>query len=419
MKKLLSFILVVWFFSIIASIIWSFENPEKVEKFKGFFKKKKKIEVNIPKANTNEFNANSFDVEIEKVLDLNDKTAFVINKQNLKKFNVKDLEIYTQTGTVIKNLKSKKLTLPKSFTLQRNGGIKTIISHKNERIALISNNEKNCFFASLFSLNDNQELFRTKCLPEIAKNNDFNGLGSSNVHLKESILFSLGTPEKHKSKNSPLAQMNNSKFGKILEINKLALENKIKDKKNKLTVEIFSKGHRVPQGLTILNGQIFNVEHGPKGGDELNRVIKGNNYGWPLVSYGTNYLKDSGGDGASFKINHEVNGFTEPLFAFVPSVGISNLNNCPKTLKDYYKKNCLVALSLYGNNLRKGHSIIIFLLNKKLNKVDSIEKISLGNLVLRHFVTNYNNTLYEDEEGSIYISADKKGIYKVKFKNFR
>ena len=100
-------------------------------------------------------------------------------------------------------------------------------------------------------------------------------------------------------------------------------------------------------------------------------------------------------------------------------LGISNLNNCPKILKDYYKKNCLVALSLYGNNLRKGHSIIIFLLNKRLNKVDSIEKIKLGNLVLRHFVTNYNNILYEDEEGSIYISADKKGIYKVKFKNFR
>ena len=338
MKKLLSFILVFWFLSIIASIIWSFENPEKVEKLKDFFKKKKKIEVNIPKDNIIEFNANSFDVEIEQVLDLNDKTAFVINKQISNKFNVKDLEIYTQTGNLIKNLKSKKLILPKSFTLQRNGGVKTIIYHKNERIALISNNEKNCFFASLFSLNDNQELFRTKCLPEIAKNNDFNGLGSSNVHLKDSILFSLGTPEKHKSKNSSLAQMNNSKFGKILEIDKLALENKIKNKKDELKIKIYSKGHRVPQGLTILNGKIFNVEHGPKGGDELNRVIKGNNYGWPLVSYGTNYLKDSGGDGASFKINHEANGFTEPLFAFVPSVGISNLNNCPKTLKDYYKK---------------------------------------------------------------------------------
>ena len=99
MKKLLSFILVFWFLSIIASIIWSFENPEKVEKLKDFFKKKKKIEVNIPKDNIIEFNANSFDVEIEQVLDLNDKTAFVINKQISNKFNVKDLEIYTQTGT--------------------------------------------------------------------------------------------------------------------------------------------------------------------------------------------------------------------------------------------------------------------------------------------------------------------------------
>ena len=155
MKKLLSFILVFWFLSIIASIIWSFENPEKVEKLKDFFKKKKKIEVNIPKDNIIEFNANYFDVESEQVLDLNDKTAFVINKQISNKFNVKDLEIYTQTGNLIKNLKSKKLILPKSFTLQRNGGVKTIIYHKNERIALISNNEKNCFFSSLFLLNDN------------------------------------------------------------------------------------------------------------------------------------------------------------------------------------------------------------------------------------------------------------------------
>ena len=90
------------------------------------------------------------------MLNINDKIAFVINEKNLKKFNIKDLEIYTQIWTVIRNWKSKKLTLPKSFTLQRNGGIKTITSHKNERIALISNYEKNCFFASLFLLNDNE-----------------------------------------------------------------------------------------------------------------------------------------------------------------------------------------------------------------------------------------------------------------------
>ena len=173
---------------------------------------------------------------------------------------------------------------------------------------------------------------------------------------------------------------------------------------------MFSQGHRVPQGLTILNEKIFNVEHGPKGGDELNLVIKGKNYGWPKVSYGTNYLKDNGGDGTSYKINHKKNGFEEPLFAFVPSVGISSLNTCPSVLNDYYKKPCLLALSLYGNNLRKGYSLIIFLLNEELNKVNSIEKISLGDLVLRHFVTDEQNRLFEDKKGNIYISADKKGI---------
>ena len=78
-----------------------------------------------------------------------------------------------------------------------------------------------------------------------------------------------------------------------------------------------------------------------------------------------------------------------------------------------------MALSLYGNNLRKGHSVIIFLLNNKMTKVDSFEIIRLDNLILRHFVTNNLNELYEDENGSIYVSADKNGIYKLSFLNFR
>ena len=126
-----------------------------------------------------------------------------------------------------------------------------------------------------------------------------------------------------------------------------------------------------------------------------------------------------GPDGQSFPVNHETDGFEEPLFAFVPSVGISSLNNCPSVLKEYYKKPCLMALSLYGNNLRKGHSIIIFLLNETYNKVNSIEKILLNNIALRHFVTDKKNILYEDLNGNIYVSADKKGIYKITFKNFR
>ena len=95
------------------------------------------------------------------------------------------------------------------------------------------------------------------------------------------------------------------------------IRKKLKDNNFDLSYEIYSKGHRVPQGITMLNNKIYSVEHGPKGGDELNLIIKGNNYGWPEVSYGTNYLKDNGGDGISFPISHSNLNFKEPLFAFV------------------------------------------------------------------------------------------------------
>ena len=415
-KRILIFLL--WFFSIVFTIIWTYENPEKIEKIKSSFKKEQAIKVNTSDENSIKIIANSFELNIKKVLDFKDKTAFVAYNNSSGNFDIKKLEIYTQSGNLIKNLKSKKLNLPGYFTLQRNGGIKTIISLNDEKIALISSNEKNCFFASLVLIKNQKELFRSNCLPEIAKNNDFNGLGSSNVHFKDKILFSLGTPEKHASKNSLLAQDDLSKFGKILEIDKSELKKAIIDK-TVINPEIFSKGHRVPQGLTILNNKIFSVEHGPKGGDELNLLIKGKNYGWPNASYGTNYLKANGGDGISYNINHNKQGFKEPLFAFVPSVGISSVNNCPKILNSYYKKPCLMALSLYGNELRKGYSIIIFLLNDEMNKVNSIEKISLKDLVLRHFVTDNENKLFEDEKGNIYISADKKGIYRITFHKFR
>ena len=410
-------IVLLWLVSILFTIVWTFENPEKIEKIKSNFKKNQLSDVSVVDEDATNIQANSFNLEVKKMLSIEGKTAFVINQKD--NFDIKNLEIFTQTGNLIKNLKPNKLDLPEYFTLQRNGGIKTIISFEGKRIALISSNKNDCFFASLILIENKQELFRTKCLPELAKNNDFNGLGSSNIHLKNKILFSLGTPEKHASKNSSLAQDNNYLFGKIIRIKKEDILKKINNENEILDVEIYSKGHRVPQGLAKINNSIFNVEHGPKGGDELNLVIKDGNYGWPIASYGTNYLKENGGDGKSISSNHELNNFNEPLLALVPSIGISSLNNCPNVLKKYYKKKCLMALSLYGNNLRKGHSIIIFLLNDLMTKVDSFEIIKLDNLVLRHFVTNDLNELYEDENGDIYVSADKKGIYKVSFQNFR
>jgi hypothetical protein len=412
------FLPIIWIVSILIAIIWSYENPEKIENLKNIYKKNnnpkiKKVDSNIE----NIFYANSFEVFLEKVLEFENKVAFMSYPKD-KKFNKDEIIIYTQDGYIITNLRTQKIDLPNYFTLQRNGGVKTIISINENKIALISGNEGNCFFASLFLIGANKEILRTKCLPESPKNIDFNGLGSSNIHFDEFIYFILGTPEKYVSKNSLLAQSKNSLFGKILRVKKEDILDKINDKVETLNVEVFTKGHRVPQGLTMINKKIFSVEHGPKGGDELNLIIKDGNYGWPNVSYGTNYLTN-GRDGKSIQVNHEINGYNEPLLALIPSIGISSLNKCPSKLIEYYEKNCLLALSLYGNNLRKGHSIIVFLLNNSMNKVDSFEIIQLKDLVLRHFLTNDKNELFEDTDGNIYVTSDKQGVFKVRFDNFR
>lgn len=85
--------------------------------------------------------------------------------------------------------------------------------------------------------------------------------------------------------------------------------------------EIYSYGHRNGQGLTIHpeTGQIWESEHGPMGGDEVNVLNPGANYGWPVVSFGRKY----NGDVISLQPWHE--GMEPPAYFWVPSIGISNI----------------------------------------------------------------------------------------------
>lgn len=79
---------------------------------------------------------------------------------------------------------------------------------------------------------------------------------------------------------------------------------------------IWSYGHRNPQGLVYdrENNRIWGIEHGPKGGDELNLIEKGKNYGWPKTSYGINY------DGTILTEKKEMPGVTNPVRYWVPSI---------------------------------------------------------------------------------------------------
>lgn len=85
--------------------------------------------------------------------------------------------------------------------------------------------------------------------------------------------------------------------------------------------KVFSYGHRNPQGLIYDNAsnRILMVEHGPKGGDELNHIVAGRNYGWPAITYGVDY------SGAVISPFTEAEGMEQPLTYWVPSIGPSGL----------------------------------------------------------------------------------------------
>ncbi|MEZ5912081.1 MAG: PQQ-dependent sugar dehydrogenase [Paracoccaceae bacterium] len=83
---------------------------------------------------------------------------------------------------------------------------------------------------------------------------------------------------------------------------------------------VFSKGHRNPQGAALDGeGRLWIVEHGAQGGDELNRVEAGRNYGWPAISYGLNY------DGSKIGVGTEKAGMEQPEHYWDPSIAPSGL----------------------------------------------------------------------------------------------
>jgi len=85
--------------------------------------------------------------------------------------------------------------------------------------------------------------------------------------------------------------------------------------------EIWSYGHRNPQGLAFhpVTGKLWEHEHGPRGGDEINIIEKGKNYGWPVIGYGIDY------NGARIHESTHKQGMEQPLKYWVPSIAPSGM----------------------------------------------------------------------------------------------
>jgi aldose sugar dehydrogenase len=155
---------------------------------------------------------------------------------------------------------------------------------------------------------------------------------------------------------------------------------------------IFSYGHRNPQGMALnpTTGEIWTHEHGPQGGDELNVIRKGNNYGWPVITYGINY------SGTKITDITEKEGMEQPVTYWVPSIA-----PCGMTFvtSDQYPawKNSILLGSLKFNYIHR--------VKLEGDKVVLQEKILDGFGRMR--------SIKQSPDGFIYFSVEGKGVFKI------
>lgn len=155
---------------------------------------------------------------------------------------------------------------------------------------------------------------------------------------------------------------------------------------------IFSYGHRNPQGLAKhpKTGQIWEHEHGPRGGDEINIIQKGKNYGWPVITYGINYI--------GTKITDETArpGMEQPLYQWTPSIAPCGMAFVTSDTYPKWKDNLLVG------------SLVFQYLERLVIEDDEVvyrEKLLDGIGRVRN--------VRQAPDGFIYVGVEGKGIYRL------
>ena len=151
---------------------------------------------------------------------------------------------------------------------------------------------------------------------------------------------------------------------------------------------IYTYGHRNPQGLTMHpeTGEIWETEHGPRGGDEVNIIVKGSNYGWPAYSIGVNY------DGTTISSGHSAIGIEAPIYTWTPSIAT-----------------CGIAFITHNKfKSWKGNLLVSGLVSQKLLRcVVNGDKIVEKDVLLSN--SGRVRTVIQAPDGSIYVSIENPG----------
>ena len=221
--------------------------------------------------------------------------------------------------------------------------------------------------------------------------------GSRLVFDKSGNLFvSIG--EKFATESRVKAQTLDTYLGKIIKITtdgKPAAGNPFLNKQGDMP-EIFSYGHRNPEGLDInpATGELWESEFGPRGGDEINIIRAGKNYGWPVITYGREYSGEQVGDGIQQKA-----GMEQPVYYWDPVISPSGICFYKGDAIPEWKNNLFVS-SLSGQHLDR---LVI-----KNNKVVGEERLLADKNSRIRDVTYMNNMLYAiTDDGDIYRISKK------------
>ncbi len=186
------------------------------------------------------------------------------------------------------------------------------------------------------------------------------------------------------------AQQTDTTIGKVLH---LTPEGKAVGK-----TEVYSMGHRSPQGLTInpANGDLWEIEHGPLGGDELNKIESGKNYGWPIISHGIDYNGQPIKEGIVEKA-----GLEQPRYYWNPVIAPSGLAFYQGNQFPGWKDSILVG-GLGGQLISRLH------MDWKTNKVIGEEPLLLNPTVR----TRVRDVRF-GPDGMLYVLSDQNSLMKI------
>lgn len=190
---------------------------------------------------------------------------------------------------------------------------------------------------------DEQVVFRA---PEWTYRSTDIHFGSRLVFDRDNHLFfsigERGTQEHAQDLTRP-----NGKIHRVLDDGQIPPDNPFADQPG-VCRSIWSYGHRNPQGLVwdTATGQFWGAEHGPRGGDELNLIRKGANYGWPRITYGINY------NGTPITERTEMPGMEQPVIHWTPSIALCSLDLYRGDKFPRWKNNLLVT-ALAQEELRR------------------------------------------------------------------